>query len=487
MKDKPVILVVDDQLQNNELLEAYLIPQGYEIIKAASGEEALEKLSGNPIDLILLDVLMPGMDGFEVTRKVRQDDKIRLLPIILVTSLRETEYRVKGIEAGCDDFISKPVDKMELLARVRSLLKVKAYNDLMVNSELRYRRLFETTQDGILILNALTGEITDVNPFLINMLGYSKQELLGKKLWEIGFIKDSVASHQAFQILQEKGYVRYEDLPLETRTGKTMDVEFVSNLYTVYGHEVIQCNIRDITDRKRTEEELKVYATELEAVNKELESFSYSVSHDLRAPLRALNGFTEAVLSDYGDKMDETGRDYLNRIRKASQTMSELIDDILKLSRITRTEMHKEKVNLSKLAQSIVEELKANQPERQSQIFFVPEIWVDGDKQLLQICLDNLLRNAWKFTGKCQVAKIELGITEKNGKKVYYIHDNGVGFDMKYVEKLFEPFQRLHSNNEFPGVGVGLATVQRVINRHGGRIWAESEIGKGATFYFTLD
>jgi light-regulated signal transduction histidine kinase (bacteriophytochrome) len=296
-----------------------------------------------------------------------------------------------------------------------------------------------------------------------------------------------MASHQAFQILQEKGYVRYEDLTLETRDRKPMQVEFVSNLYTVNGHNVIQCNIRDITERKRTEEELKRYATELEAVNKELESFSYSVSHDLRAPLRTLDGFSEAVLSDYGDKLDETGRDYLNRIRKASQTMSELIDDILKLSRITRTEMHKAKVNLSNLAQSIVEELKANQPERQSQIFIAPEIWVNGDKQLLQVCLDNLLRNAWKFTGKCPEARIELGITEKNGKKVYYIQDNGVGFDMKYVEKLFEPFQRLHSDKEFPGIGVGLATVQRVINRHGGRIWAESEIGKGATFYFTLD
>jgi PAS domain S-box-containing protein len=258
MKDKPVILVVDDQLQNIELLEAYLIPQGYEIVRAASGEEALAKLSDNPIDLILLDVMMPGMDGFEVTRKVRQDVKIRLLPIILVTSLRETEDRIKGIEAGCDDFISKPVYKMELLARVRSLLKVKAYSDLMINSELRYRSLFETAQDGILILNALTGDITDANPFLINMLGYSKQELLGKKLWEIGFIKDSTAGLQVFQILQKKGYARYEDLLLETRDRKPMQVEFVSNLLTVNGHKVIQCNIRDITERKRTEEELKI-------------------------------------------------------------------------------------------------------------------------------------------------------------------------------------------------------------------------------------
>jgi PAS domain S-box-containing protein len=375
----------------------------------------------------------------------------------------------------------------KILLAIEDITKRKLMEKEMTSSELRYRRLFETAQDGILILDAHTGEITDVNPFLLKMLGYSSQELKGKKLWEIGFFKDADASRQAFQILQDKGYIRYEDLPLETKNRKPMQVEFVSNLYSINGDTVIQCNIRDITDRKRAEEELKRYAAELEGVNQELESFSYSVSHDLRAPLRTLDGFSEIVIQDYGDRLDETGKDYLNRIRKASQTMSRLIDDLLKLSRIARIEMHEEKVNLSDVAQSIVEELKANQPDRQSQILITPEIWVKGDKELLRICLNNIMQNAWNFTARCHVARIELSLSEKNGEKVYYIKDNGVGFDMQYADKLFQPFQRLHSNNEFQGTGIGLTIVQRVIKRHGGHIWAESEIGKGATFYFTLN
>ncbi len=273
MKDKAVILVVDDQSQNIELLEAYLVPQGYEIVKAAYGEEALEKLSDNRIDLILLDVMMPGMDGFEVTRRIRQDTIHRLLPVILVTSLRETEDRIKGIEAGCDDFISKPVDKMELLARVRSLLKVKDYNDLMSNyrkdlesevtrrtkelsvSEVQYRRLFEAARDGILILDVETGMVVDVNPFLMEMLGFSREQFLGKKIWELGFFRDIAANKTHFLELRKKEYLHYEDVPLETADGRLIEVEFVSHVYLVDQKKVIQCNIRDITERIKAEKD----------------------------------------------------------------------------------------------------------------------------------------------------------------------------------------------------------------------------------------
>ena len=303
MKDKPVILIVDDQPQNIELLEAHLAPQDYEIVKATNGEEALGKLSGNQIDLILLDVIMPGMDGFEVTRRVRQDHTHRLLPIILVTSLRETEDRVKGIEAGCDDFISKPVDKIELLARVRSLLKIKAYNDLMSNyqkelesevtrrteelkdtlenlqqeinerkraeekvtvSETRYRRLFESAKNGILILDAETGKIVDVNPFLVEMLGYSREEFIEKAIWEIGFFKAIASNQDKFLELHQKEFVRYENLSLETADGQLINVEFVSNIYLVNHQKVIQYSIRNITDRKKAEEEISKLNEDLE-------------------------------------------------------------------------------------------------------------------------------------------------------------------------------------------------------------------------------
>jgi DNA-binding response OmpR family regulator len=289
MREKPIILVVDDQPQNIELLEAYLVPQGYEVVTAANGEEALGKLSGNNIDLMLLDVMMPGVDGLEVTRRARQDNVHRLLPIILVTALRETEDRVKGIEAGCDDFISKPFDKMELLARVRSLLKVKEYNDLMSN----YRKELES----------------------------------------------EVAR-------------------------RTSELE-----------HTLKALQRDVAKLERAEEEIKKLNTELEqrvcertaqleAANKELEAFSYSVSHDLRAPLRSIDGFSQILLDEYQAVLDDTAKSYLDRVRKATQHMGRLIEDILALSRAVRSEIHHESVDLSTIAKTVYDNLQQNNPDR---------------------------------------------------------------------------------------------------------------------------
>ncbi|MEI6186440.1 MAG: ATP-binding protein [Dehalococcoidia bacterium] len=226
--------------------------------------------------------------------------------------------------------------------------------------------------------------------------------------------------------------------------------------------------------------------TELAAVNKELESFSYSVSHDLRAPLRSIDGFSQALLEDYTDKLDDQGRNYLQRVRSNTQKMGELIDDLLKLSRVTRSEMKLEMVNLSTLAQSIANELQQTQPGRQVEFVKTPGLNASGDANLLRLLLENLLGNAWKFTAKHPQARIEFGSTRVDGKQVFFVRDDGAGFDMTYADKLFTPFQRLHAAGEFPGIGIGLATVQRIIHRHGGRVWAEGEIEKGAIFYFTL-
>jgi len=224
----------------------------------------------------------------------------------------------------------------------------------------------------------------------------------------------------------------------------------------------------------------------LAAVNKELESFSYSVSHDLRAPLRSIDGFSQALVEDYPDKLDEQGKDYLQRVRSSTQRMGELIDDLLKLSRVTRSEIKLEMVNLSTLAQSIATEVQKTQPERQVEFVITPGLSAKGDEHLLRLLLENLLGNAWKFTAKHPQARIAFGSTRVDGKQVFFVRDDGAGFDMTYADKLFAPFQRLHSASEFPGIGIGLATAQRIINRHGGRVWAEGEIEKGATFYFTL-
>ena len=244
---------------------------------------------------------------------------------------------------------------------------------------------------------------------------------------------------------------------------------------------------REVTERKRAEEEVQKANIELAAVNKELEAFAYSVSHDLRAPLRSIDGFSQALMEDYPDKLDEQGKGYLQRVRSATQRMGVLIDDLLSLSRVTRSEMRRETVDLSALAQSIAEELQETQPERQIDFVIVPGLTASGDSQLLHQLMENLLGNAWKFTGRHPKARIEFGITQVDGKDTFFICDDGVGFDMAYADKLFGVFQRLHSQEEFPGTGVGLATVQRIVHRHGGQVWAEGKVEEGATFYFTLE
>lgn len=226
--------------------------------------------------------------------------------------------------------------------------------------------------------------------------------------------------------------------------------------------------------------------TELAAVNKELEAFSYSVSHDLRAPLRSMDGFSQILLEDHFEALDEEGRDYLGRIRAASQRMGKLIDDLLSLSRVTRSEMRREQVNLSRMARGIASDLYQTDPDRDVKIKITPGMVTTGDSHLLEIVIDNLLNNAWKFTQNRLPANVEFGYTYMNGETAYFVRDNGAGFDMAYAGKLFGAFQRLHTMSEFPGTGIGLATVQRIIHRHGGRIWAEGEVDKGATFYFTL-
>lgn len=224
----------------------------------------------------------------------------------------------------------------------------------------------------------------------------------------------------------------------------------------------------------------------LETANQELEAFSYSVSHDLRAPLRSIDGFSQVLLEDYTDKLDEAGKDHLQRVRNASQRMGELIDDLLMLSRVTRREMHRNAIDLSKLAHKIAAQLREDQPDRSVEFMIQEGQTAHGDPHLLRIVLDNLFENAWKYSSKEAQAQIEFGAMEADGKPAYYVRDNGAGFDMKYAGKLFGAFQRLHKTEEFEGTGIGLATVARIIHRHGGRVWAEGEVGKGATFYFTL-
>jgi light-regulated signal transduction histidine kinase (bacteriophytochrome) len=227
--------------------------------------------------------------------------------------------------------------------------------------------------------------------------------------------------------------------------------------------------------------------TTLNAVNRELESFAYSVSHDLRSPLRGLDGLSLALLEDYGDRIDDVGKGFLTRMRSESQRMGQLIDGILSLSRLTRGEFHPQPVNLSEMAAQILEELKADEPDRRVNADVEPGLATKADPRLMEAVLQNLLDNAWKFTSRHESGRIQFGSEKKDGKTVYFVKDDGAGFDMAYIGKMFGAFQRLHGAQDFPGTGIGLATVQRIIHRHGGTIWAEGAIEQGASFYFTLN
>jgi PAS domain S-box-containing protein len=253
----------------------------------------------------------------------------------------------------------------------------------------------------------------------------------------------------------------------------------------------------DITARKQAEEEVRKLnaeleqrvrerTAELETTARELDAFAYSVSHDLRAPLRSIHGFSRFLEEDYADRLDEDGLEYVARIKSSVAKMGQLIDDLLRLSRATRTELNREPVDISALASEIIEELRAAEPDRQVEVEVIPGLVTTGDSHLLRLALDNLLSNAWKFTGKCEHAAISVGTTGQPGDQVFFVRDNGAGFNMRYESKLFDPLQRLHTADEFEGNGIGLAIVHRILGRHGGRIWAESELGKGATFFFTV-
>ncbi len=303
--------------------------------------------------------------------------------------------------------------------------------------------------------------------------------------------KRTGALHEANRQLELEIYERSlaEDSLREARDNLEKRVQERTSKLAASNAELI----REVSERKRAEEDIRGLnaqlvqrSAQLEASNKELEAFSYSVSHDLRAPLRGIDGFSQAVLEDYQDKLDDSGKSYLQRVRAASQRMSQLIDAMLNLAKLTRAEIHTQTFDMSAVVQNIVDDLQKIDPDRQMECVVAQNIFATADPQLLRAVLENLLSNAWKFTRQQEHPRIEFGYEQYKGQPAYFVKDNGAGFDMTYVHKLFGAFQRLHAYTEFPGVGVGLATVHRIIQRHGGQIWAEGAVGEGATFHFTL-
>jgi two-component system, sensor histidine kinase and response regulator len=381
--DRVNILLVDDQPANLLALEAMLQGLGQNLVKAESGREALKWLLADDFAVILLDVKMPDMDGFETAALIRERDKSRYTPIIFLTAADKTHTdAVRGYAVGAVDYLVKPV----VPEIVRS--KVSVFVELAKKSEL-LRQQAEQLREG----------------------------------------------EQAARELAE------------TRAELVRDLE----------HK-----------------------------NQELESFSYAVSHDLRAPLRRIEAFSRAVLESQEARLDPDGRRFVDRIQEASRQMSQLIDDVLHLSKVSRAELRQQEVDLSALAGAILERLRESDADRVVETRVRPGVTVTGDGRLLRIALANLLENAWKFTALEPAGRIEFGMTTGAGEPTFFVRDNGAGFDMAYADRLFGPFQRLHLASEFPGSGIGLATVQRIIHRLGGRVWAEGLVGQGATFSFTV-
>jgi two-component system, sensor histidine kinase and response regulator len=373
VEPKVDILLVDDDPTKRFALKAVLAPLGQNVVEAGSGPDALRQLLKQDFAVILLDVRMPGMDGFETAQLIRQRPRSELTPIIFVTALDRAETDMgRGYDLGAVDFVFAPVVPAIMRAKVSVFVELyKAQQELR-----RYRTQLE-------------------------------------------------------RLVQER-------------------------------------------------------TTALTAINRELEAFSYSVSHDLRAPLLAFNGLNQSLLEDYADSLDPRARDYLQRMRLASERMASVFDGLQTLFRLTSGEIHREKCDISAMAADVVEEIRAANPERKVDVVVAGGMIASADPRLARILLANLVGNAWKFTAREPAARVEVGSEMVDGDTRMFVRDNGVGFDMIYAHKLFGAFQRLHSQSEFPGVGIGLATVRRIVNRHGGRAWAEGAVGEGATFYFVF-
>jgi PAS domain S-box-containing protein len=352
-----------------------------------------------------------------------------------------------------------------------------------VEREATYRELFDANPQAMWVCHRETGRFLAVNEAALQLYGYSREEFLGKTLRQLSPCDQGGNSHPGVDLDTAARHLKKDGSCLELQL-LAKPVEFRSEpafLVSVRQRTGNQSEREALLERRVAE-----LTRQAEAAQRELETFSYSVSHDLRAPLRHIDGFSRALVDDYGEVLDKQAREYLVRISQSAAKMSQLIDAILQLSRVARVELDWQRVNLSTTAQVIYLELKRTAPERQVEFRLAEGVSTDGDPRLVRQLMEILLKNAWKFTSKSDNPCIEFGHREINREEVYFVRDNGAGFDAAYADKLFSLFHRLHRADEFEGSGVGLAVAHRIIGRHGGRIWAESAPNHGATFYFTL-
>lgn len=547
------ILIAEDSPTQAHRLRHLLEQQGYEVRVAANGRLALEMVPQFQPALVISDVVMPEMDGYELSRRIKAGAGLRDIPVILVTTMSDPQDVIRGLECGADNFVLKPYDERYLLDRVRYVVinrQMRRPEDSGMGVEIFFngQRHF-ITADRLQILNLLlstydaaiqrnkelrkiqealeksSAELLAANQFLDSvienipdmvfvkdaadlrfvrlnrageqLLGYSRTEFIGKNDYDL-FPRDQADIFTA-KDREALATGTVEDIPEEPINTREKGVRrlHTKKIPITDGHGRARYLLgisEDVTEQKEKEREilrlnaaLAQRAAELDDANKELESFSYSVSHDLRAPLRHINGYVKMLAGDIGDQVGEEQRRYLKVIANASRQMGQLIDDLLEFSRMKRSDMRDARVDLSDLAREVLANLEMETRGRNIDWNIPPLATVAGDAAMLKQALGNLLGNAVKYTRGRDPARIEMGTAgEEDGRIVVFVRDNGAGFDMLYADKLFGVFQRLHRADEFEGTGVGLANVQRIIARHGGRIWAEAELDKGATFYFTL-
>jgi len=519
----PRILVIDDSATVRQMLREALERNGYEMLAAASGLEGLRLAAAARVDAVVVDGGLPDIDGATVIRRLRLDAALRGLPCLLLTGSDDAGAELGALDAGADAFVRKDADPSVVLAKLSAALRRASEGTPILDtaSLLGPKKILAIGGDATLLASLasmLRGEGYDVVPA---HSGDEALELLTFEAMDCILLQLSDRDESGLEMCRRiKSAPGVRDVPLVLMAVDTDPRAMIEALAAgaedyvlpTGDVQVLAARIRAQLRRRQLQDEYRLLretllhqqieaaearaaaeialtkaamVEELERKNLELEAFSYSVSHDLRAPLRTVDGFTRA-LSESLEHLDEKGTRYVERIHGEVARMNEMIDDMLELSRIGRAQLRRGDVDLATLAGVILADLAAGAPERQVTVVIDAQLRASADPRLIRNVFENLLGNAWKFTAKTAAAIVEVGCEQSDQGVTYFVRDNGDGFNMARAERLFSPFQRFHSQADFPGTGIGLATVHRIVDRHGGQVWAEAEVGQGATFRFTL-
>lgn len=462
-----------------------IVDQGGHISLVNSQTERLfgyarEQLIGQPVEVLVPDRFRAGHPEHRV--RYFQDPQIRAMGSGLELYGRRNDGSEFPVEISLSPLETE--DGVLVSSTIRDVTERKKAEEL----RFQLAAIVDSSDDAI-IGKSLDGTIRSWNQGAERLFGYRADEAIGKSITLLQPPGRQAEEPEILRLISRGERVRPFETQRRRKDGRDIDVSVsISAIHDSRGNVIGASKLaRDITERKHAEQALARAKEAAENASRELESFSYSVAHDLRAPLRGIDGFSQVLLEDHAAQLDEDGRRYLGRVRESAQHMAQLIESLLNLARVTRSDLRRERVDLTQLARMAVQRLKSAQPTRNVDVVIAEGLACEGDGRLLGVVLENLLGNAWKFTSRRDHARIELGSSQIDGEQVFFVRDNGAGFDMTYASKLFGVFQRLHSPNEFEGTGIGLATVQRIIARHGGRVWAEAAVGAGATFSFSLE